>query len=326
LVCLDEAWEDAELALVDPERVGLIVGGSNVQQRELIHTIEKYQDRCQFVPPSYAMTFMDSDICGVCTEVFGIQGLAHTVGGASASGQLAIIQAIQAILCNQVDVCIALGCMQDISYFECQAFRAMGAMGSDKYPAAPELCCRPFDRDHDGFIFGESSGAVVLERVGFRRRPAPRNYGTVNGWGIAIDANRNPNSSIEGEVRAIKRAMSCSNLKPRDIHYVNPHGTGSPVGDEIELRALREVGLNNAYINTTKSVIGHGLSSAGTAEVIATLLQMQQNQIHPCLNLQNPLCGDFNWVCSKIDAAINQALCLSYGFGGINTALCFQKS
>ena len=172
----------------------------------------------------------------------------------------------------------------------------------------------------------KSSGAIVLEREDFRRQSVPRNYGTVNGWGIAIDANRNPNSSIEGEVRAIKKAMSCSSLKPRDIHYINPHGTGSPVGDEIELRALREVGLNNAYINTTKSVIGHGLSSAGTAEVIATLLQMQQNEMHPCLNLQNPLYDDFNWVRSRADAVINQVLCLSYGFGGINTALCFKKS
>ena len=326
LACLNEAWQDAELVLVDPERVGLIVGGSNIQQRELIQTIEKYQNRCQFIPPSYAIKFMDSDVCGVCTEVFGIQGLAHTVGGASASGQLAIIQAIQAIRCNQVDVCIALGCMQDISYLECQAFRAIGAMGSDKYSTAPDLSCRPFDRDHDGFIFGESCGAVVLEREDFRTQSVPRNYATVNGWGIAIDANRNPNSSMEGEVRAIKRAMFCSNLRPRDIDYINPHGTGSAVGDEIELNALREIGLNNAYINTTKSVIGHGLSSAGTAEVIATLLQMQQSQLHPCLNLKNPLYEDFNWVHSKADAVINQALCLSYGFGGINTALCFQRS
>ena len=165
LVVLQEAWIEARLSDVDPRRIGLIVGGSNVQQRELTQIHETYRDFSAFLRPTYALSFMDSDLCGFCTAHFGIRGLAYTVGGASASGQLAIVQAAQAVLTNQVDVCIALGALMDLSHWECRGLRALGAMGSDRYANEPALACRPFDRDHDGFIFGESCGAVVIESL-----------------------------------------------------------------------------------------------------------------------------------------------------------------
>src|SRR5262249_35323148 len=157
------AWNEARLADVDPRRIGLIVGGSNVQQRELTQLYEAHRESSAFLRPTYALSFMDSDLCGFCTAHFGIRGLAHTVGGASASGQLAIIEAAKAVLTNQVDVCIAVGALMDLSHWECRGLRAIGAMGSDRYADAPALACRPFDRDRDGFIFGESCGAVVIE-------------------------------------------------------------------------------------------------------------------------------------------------------------------
>ena len=111
-----EAWQDAGLSGVAPERIGLWVGGSNLQQRELVQTQRQYVDRFQFLRPTYAMSFLDSDICGLCTEAFHIRGFAHTVGGASASGQVAIIQALEAVQSGQVDVCIALGGLMDLSF------------------------------------------------------------------------------------------------------------------------------------------------------------------------------------------------------------------
>src|SRR5438067_9890739 len=163
LAVLQEAWIEARLSDVDPRRIGLIVGGSNVQQRELTELHDAYRDCSAFLRPTYGLSFMDSDLCGFCTAQFGIRGLAHTVGGASASGQLAIAQAAQAVLANQVDVCVALGALMDLSHWECRGLRALGAMGSDRYADEPALACRPFDRDHDGFIFGEACGAVVIE-------------------------------------------------------------------------------------------------------------------------------------------------------------------
>jgi len=269
---------------------------------------------------------MDSDLCGFCTAQFEIRGLAYTVGGASASGQLAIVQAAQAVLTNQVDVCIALGALMDVSHWECRGLRALGAMGSDRYGNEPALSCRPFDRDHDGFIFGESCGAVVIESLESSQRRNLEPYAALHGWGIAMDGNRNPDPSLEGETQAIQDALGAAGWPSARIDYVNPHGTGSIVGDETELKALHACGLTDAHLNATKSLIGHGLSAAGTVEVIATLLQMRAGQLHPTRNLENPIDPTFNWVRDKpIDHSIENALTLSMGFGGINTALCWKR-
>jgi malonyl-ACP decarboxylase len=215
----------------------------------------------------------------------------------------------------------------DLSYWECQSLRALGAMGSDRYANEPALACRPFDWDRDGFIFGESCGAVVIESLESSKRRGIKPYAALRGWGMAIDGNRNPEPSLEGETRAIQSALDASGLPPGQIDYVNPHGTGSIIGDETELKALRACGLTNAYLNATKSLIGHGLSAAGAVEVIATLLQMQAGRLHPTRNLDNPIDPAINWVRNKsIDHSIENALTLSMGFGGINTALCWQRA
>jgi malonyl-ACP decarboxylase len=327
LVVLLEAWDEARLDDVDPRRIGLIVGGSNIQQRELTQVHEIHRHSAAFLRPTYALSFMDSDLCGFCTAQFGIRGLAYTVGGASASGQLAIVQAAQAVLTNQVDVCIALGALMDLSHWECRGMRAIGAMGSDRYADEPALACRPFDSDHDGFIFGESCGAVVIESMESSRRRGLEPYAALHGWGVTMDGNRNPDPSLEGETQAIRNALDASGWLPAQIDYVNPHGTGSIVGDETELKALHGSGLNGAYVNATKSLIGHGLSAAGTVEVIATLLQMKYGRLHPTRNLETPIDPTFHWVRdSAVDHRIEHALTLSMGFGGINTALCWQSN
>src|SRR5690606_23996561 len=117
LACVHEAWEDAELGRYAPERIGLVVGGSNLQQRELVAVHDAYRGRERFLRPTYGMSFMDSDVCGVCSQVMGTRALAYTVGGASASGQLAVIEAAEAVAAGRVDVCIALGGLMDLSYW-----------------------------------------------------------------------------------------------------------------------------------------------------------------------------------------------------------------
>jgi len=326
LVVLEEAWSEARLSEVDPRRIGLVVGGSNVQQRALTETHEAYRERSAFLRPSYALSFMDSDLCGFCTSRFAIRGFAYTVGGASASGQLAIVQAAQAVLTRQVDACIALGALMDLSHWECRGLRALGAMGSDRYPDEPALACRPFDRDHDGFIFGEACGALVIEsrESSVRRGLAP--YAVLRGWGIVMDGNRNADPSLEGEIETIREALQASGWLPSQVDYVNPHGTGSVLGDETELQALRACGLAETPLNATKSLVGHGLSAAGAVEVVATLLQMRAGRLHPTRNLDNPIDLAFPWVRDRpMEHTVEKALTLSMGFGGINTALCWER-
>jgi malonyl-ACP decarboxylase len=326
LVALSEAWDEARLFDVDPARIGLVVGGSNIQQRELTQIRDRYRERPEFLRPTYGLSFMDTDVCGFCTAQFGIRGTACTVGGASASGQLAIIQAVQAVITNQVDACIAIGALMDLSYWECYGLRALGAMGSDRYANQPALACRPFDRDHDGFIFGESCGAMVIESTESSRRRGVLPHAELCGWGSSIDGNRNPNPSLDGETRAIKTALQSAQWPASRIDYINPHGSGSIEGDATEIRAFRACGLEGAYLNATKSLIGHGLSAAGVVEAIATVLQMQEERLHPTRNLENPIDTTLNWVReSPVKHRIEHALTMSMGFGGVNTALCWQR-
>jgi malonyl-ACP decarboxylase len=324
LITLKEAWDEAKLDDYEPERIGLIVGGSNFQQRYLQQLYQKYNTKPQFFPPSLGFSFFDTDLSSLCSEYFGIKGLAYTVGGASASGQLAIIESANLLQTDQVDICIVLGALMDLSFWELQSFKALGAMGSDRFYQEPVKASRPFDKNRDGFIYGENCGAIVMEKKGIRNNPKP--YARLLGWNLAMDANRNPNPSYEGELFVINQALIRSGLVNSDIDYINPHGTGSPLGDETELKALKSANLNHAFINSTKSIIGHGLSSAGAVEVIATLLQMKESILHPSLNLEQPIDDSFNWVKGKsIDHKIKRALTLNMGFGGINTALCFEN-
>jgi malonyl-ACP decarboxylase len=326
LVTLHEAWREANLDDVDPTRIGLIVGGSNFQQRELVYTQEAYADRLEFLRPTYGLTFMDTDLCGLCTEQFGIRGFAYTVGGASASGHMAIIQALEAVEAGRADVCIAIGALMDISYLECQGLRALGAMGSDRYASEPARASRPFDKDRDGFIFGECCAAVVIEKANVAGRGHVKPYAAISGWAVVMDGNRGPEPSYEGEARVINDALRNANLTSAEVDYVNPHGTGSVIGDETELKAIASCRLSHAYINATKSVIGHGLSAAGAVEIVVTLLQMKASRLHPTRNLEHPVEPGFNWVTQRSVAhAMKNALNLSFGFGGINTAVCLRK-
>lgn len=322
---LEEAWNEARLDHVPPEKIGLIIGGSNFQGREWMLLQNKYRDVPHFIPPWYGFAFMDTDLCGFCSEQFNILGLAYTVGGASASGQLAVIKAAEAVLYHGMDVCIALGALTDISFFELYALQSLGAMGGVQI-ISPQEACRPFDLKREGFIYGENCAAIVVEKMHIAQARQVEAYAKIAGWGVSMDGNRNPNPGLEGEIHAIKNALVAADLTASEIDYVNPHGTGSRLGDEIEVAALRKCELEHACINTTKSMTGHGLSAAGAVEIVATLLQMKSRMLHPSLNLDQPIDDHFNWIKDKaiVHDMVN-ALSLSYGFGGINTAVCLHN-
>jgi len=327
LQALDEAWLESGLEDVCPKRIGLIVGGSNFQQREIYNIQRRFSGKHEFLRPTYAMNFMDSDLWGVCTQAYGIEGLAFSVGGASASGQLAVLQAIEALKGGIVDVCIAIGALMDLSAWECQAFRSLGAMGTSVYADTPGIAARPFDKNRDGFIYGESCAAIVIENSEtLEQRSSVKKYASVLGSAMKVDANRDPNPSVEGEIEVIKQVLTQAGLTGENIDYVNPHGTGSGIGDSTELDALAACNLRSANLNTTKSLIGHGLTAAGTVELAAVLLQLDSGKLHPCLNMDDPLENNFNWVGDKqIETSAKKAINLSYGFCGINTAVCVEK-
>ncbi|MCQ4163479.1 beta-ketoacyl synthase N-terminal-like domain-containing protein [Tahibacter harae] len=322
---LQEAWDEARLDQVDAGRIGLVVGGSNMQQRELVRLQAEFAGRAQYLRPSYATSFLDTDICGLCTELFGIRGFACTLGAASASGQIALIQAAQAVAAGQADACIALGALMDLSYWECQALRSAGAMGSDVFAGEPAQACRPFDRRRDGFIYGENCAALVVETAASARARGLEPYAHIAGCAWVMDANRSTNPSHEGELRALRQALGQAGVDAAMIDYVNPHGTGSPLGDETELRAICDAGLAAASINATKSITGHGLTAAGAVELAAVALQLRAGRLHPTRNLDDPVAPGLNWVGAQArQQSVRWAVSLSMGFGGFNSAVCLR--
>ena len=151
-------------------------------------------------------------------------------------------------------------------------------------------------------------------------------YGTLAGWAHLASGNRGPEPSLEGELSAIRAALAMADLPPGAIDYVNAHATGTPLGDETELAALRAAGLGQARINATKSLIGHGLASAGAVELAAVLIQMRDGRLHPTRHLDNPLDPAMGFVRgAPEECRIRTALKLSFGFGGVDTALVIRE-
>jgi malonyl-ACP decarboxylase len=313
---VQEAWTEAGLDKLDPSRIGLVLGGSNLQNRELLLAQRELEGK-GFVSPHLGYAFFDTDIAALCAATFGIRGISYSVGGASASGAVAMIHAAEMVARGTVDACIAVGALQDLSYLELEALKVMGALG----PRDPgTLACRPFDRSHDGFVFGESCAALVIQR-GDAVSPGD-GYGRVTGYAHIADGRRGPDPSPEGELRAIRSALDMAGAKPEQIDYINAHGTGTPLGDDTEVAAYRAAGLTGAAINATKSILGHGIASAGAVEVAVTLIQMRAGRLHPTHHLLDPIDPDLNWVRGgPLAREVRDALSLSFGFGGINTAI-----
>ncbi|MBL8214810.1 MAG: hypothetical protein JNK87_29090 [Bryobacterales bacterium] len=308
----------------------IIVAGNNVAPGYSYRMREKYADNFGVVPASYALHFLDTDQVGILSEVLGIRGEGFTIGGASASGNMGILQAWRQIRYGIADVCVVVGALTDLSPLELQAFRNTGALGGTRYAAQPEEACRPFDRDREGFIYGQGSACLILESAASARARGARVLGYVAGAATCLDANRLSNPSVEGEARAMRLALEQAGLLPDAVNYVNAHATSSLAGDEVEVKALQEVfgpRVSRVAINATKGLTGHCLHAAGVVEAAATLLQMNGRFLHPNRNLRKPIeqtCGFAGE--STRDLDIQAALSNSFGFGGINTAVVLTKS
>lgn len=324
-----QAWSDAGLdsRRIAPERVSLIVGGSNFQQRHQQQTMQRYQSAPQLVRPTYALSFWDTDMVGVLSECFHVCGEGYSVGGASAGGAVALIHAARQLQMGLADVSIAVGPLFDISFWECQALTNLGAMGGSRFADQPALACRPFDAQHDGFIFGEGCAAIVLERTDHARQDGAKAYGRLCGWSMVLDGLRHPKPNAGGQLQAMRAALKMAEMEPGQIDYVNPHGTGSPLGDSTELDALKAAGLSHCWINATKSLTGHCLTASGAIEVVATLLQLRAGFCHPTRNLRQPIDSSFRWVKeSVVEADLRYAVSNSFAFGGVNTSLVLGKA
>jgi 3-oxoacyl-[acyl-carrier-protein] synthase II len=261
----------------------------------------------------------------------GLKGPNHAVVTACSTGAHAIGDAGRLVALGDADVMVAGGAESPVNRISLAGFAACRAL-STGFNDAPERASRPYDRDRDGFVLGEGAGAVVLEEYGHAIKRGARIYAELVGYGLSGDAHHitAPAEDGDGALRCMRAAIRRADISPQQIDYINAHGTSTPLGDEIELKAVEGlVGDAAAGISmsSTKSSIGHLLGAAGAVEAIFCLLAMRDQVVPPTINLDNPS------VATAIDLVphrarkrpVNIVLSNSFGFGGTNASLVFRR-
>ncbi len=259
----------------------------------------------------------------------GFKGPNHAVVTACSTGAHAIGDAARLIQFDDADVMVAGGSEASVSRLGVAGFAAARAL-STSFNNRPEAGSRPWDKDRDGFVMGEGAGILVLEEIEHAKKRGARIYGEVVGYGLSGDAHHvtAPAEDGSGGFRAMRMALKRAKLNVEDIDYINAHGTSTPLGDEIELGAVKRLFGPHAYklsMSSTKSAIGHLLGAAGAVEAIFSLLAMRDQVAPPTLNLDNPSEGcDIDLVPHTAKPRkIKYALSNSFGFGGTNASLVF---
>ncbi|MBN9552713.1 MAG: beta-ketoacyl-ACP synthase II [Alphaproteobacteria bacterium] len=260
----------------------------------------------------------------------GLKGPNHAVVTACSTGAHAIGDAARLIMWGDADVMVAGGAEAPITRLSIAGFAACRALSTDRNDA-PETASRPYDRDRDGFVMGEGAGVVVLEELEHAKARGAKIYAEVTGYGLTGDAYHitAPAEDGDGAFRCMTAALNRAKLSPADVDYINAHGT-STMADTIELGAVERLVGNAASkisMSSTKSSVGHLLGAAGAAEAIFSILAIRDNIAPATINLDNPERETaIDLVPNKPrQRQIDVALSNSFGFGGTNASLVFQR-
>ena len=268
---------------------------------------------------------------GYVSIAHGLKGPNHAVVTACSTGAHAIGDAGRLIALGDADVMVAGGAESPVNRISLAGFAACRAL-STGFNDTPERASRPYDRDRDGFVLSEGAGAVVLEEYEHAKRRGARIYAELVGYGLSGDAHHitAPAEDGDGAVRCMQAAIRRAGIAAGDIDYINAHGTSTPLGDEIELKAVERLVGNAAgriAMSSTKSSIGHLLGAAGTVEAIFCLLAIRDQVVPPTINLDNPsVATALDLVAHRSkNRPVDIALSNSFGFGGTNASLVFRR-
>ncbi|WP_417490275.1 beta-ketoacyl-ACP synthase I [Maricaulis sp.] len=327
-MAMEQAIADAGLPESDISNVrsGIIMGSGGPSAGTIVAAADITREKGpKRVGPFAVPKAMSSTASATLATPFKILGVNYTITSACTTSLHCIGAATEQIQWGKQDVMFAGGC-EEIHWALSNLFDAMGAM-STKYNDTPELASRAFDKDRDGFVGGAGAGVVVLEEYERAKKRGAPIYAEVTGYGATSDGYDMVAPSGEGAVRSMKLAMETV-TKP--IDYLNPHATATPVGDIKEMGAVKEVfGDNAPMISGTKSMTGHSLGAAGVHEAIYTLLMMKNNFVAPSINIfeMDPEIAALNLpiVTETRDADLQTAMSNSFGFGGTNGTVVFQK-
>lgn len=328
------ALNDAGLepARLDPDRVAVQMGSALGGIAHAEAQVAKFVARgARAVDPRIALTtFGGAASCSTAIE-FGFTGPNATNAMSCASGAIAIGEAWRLIREGHADTAIAGGIEAPLAPLSFGAFaiiRAMSTRNDD-----PESACRPFDQDRDGFVMGEGACVLVLERLDHARRRGAHVYGEITGYATTNDAHHMSAPRPDGAqaARAMRSAIEFAGITPKDIDYISPHASSTPLNDSTETLALKQVfgeHIHNIPVSGTKPYHAHALGASGAIEIAITALAMEHGWIPPTLNLDcaGPDC-DLDYVPNH-GRSMRPTTCLSnaFGFGGINACLVLEEA
>ena len=284
------------------------------------------------VSPHFVHGRLINLISGQVSIKYGLRGPNHAVVTACSTGAHAIGDAARMIAMDDADVMLAGGAEGTVCPLGIAGFAQARAL-STNFNDTPEKASRPYDKDRDGFVMGEGAGVLVLEEYEHAKARGAKIYAEVIGYGLSGDAYHvtAPHPEGDGAFRSMQMAIKKSGLKLEDIDYINAHGTSTPLGDELELGAVRRLfgdAISGLSMSSTKSAIGHLLGGAGAVESIFCILALRDQIVPPTLNLDNPSDS-----CVGVDLVphvakkreVRAVLNNSFGFGGTNASLVMTK-
>ncbi|MFL5034756.1 MAG: beta-ketoacyl-ACP synthase I [Microvirga sp.] len=328
-IAMEQAIQDAGLdpAEVSNHRTGIIMGSGGPSARTIVEAADITRAKGpKRVGPFAVPKAMSSTASATLATWFKIKGVNYSISSACATSNHCIGNAYEIIQGGRQDLIFAGGC-EELDWTLSVLFDAMGAM-STKYNDRPEAASRAYDVNRDGFVIAGGAGVVVLEELDHAKARGARIYGEVAGYGATSDGHDMVAPSGEGAVRCMRQALA--NVKGR-IDYINPHATSTPVGDEKEIEAIREVfgaGDKCPPIAATKSLTGHSLGATGVQEAIYSLLMMNNGFICESANIEelDPAFADMPIVRERVDnASIGHVLSNSFGFGGTNATIVLKR-
>ena len=336
LCAAEQAFEDSGWRIDSEEdswRTGVLIGSGIGGLPEIADgSVKVHEGRARRLSPFFIPASLINLISGHVSIRYGLKGPNHAVVTACSTGAHAIGDAARIIMWEDADVMVAGGAEAAICPIGVAGFCSARAL-STGYNDRPTEASRPWDQDRDGFVMGDGAGVVVLEELEHAKKRGAKIYGEVIGYGMSGDAHHitAPAEDGDGAYRCMSAALKRAGLNPEDIDYVNAHGTSTPLGDEIELGAVKRVfGDHSKHISmsSTKSAIGHLLGAAGSVEAIFSLMAMNNDVVPPTLNLHNPSekCADIDLVpFEPKERRVRAVLSNSFGFGGTNASLVFKS-
>lgn len=309
--------------------IGSGIGGLNGIEEAAITLKEKGHRR---ISPFFVPGRLINLVSGYVSIEHGLKGPNHAVVTACSTGAHAIGDAARLIMWDDADVMVAGGAEATIGPLGVAGFCAARAL-STGFNDTPSKGSRPWDKGRDGFVMGEGAGVVVLEELEHAKARGAKIYAEVVGYGLSGDAYHitAPHESGDGAFRCMQMALKRAGMQPTDIDYINAHGTSTPLGDEIELGAVKRLfgnAMGSLSMSSTKSAIGHLLGAAGAVEAIFSTLAIKTGILPPTLNLDDPsdVAVGLDLVPHKAkQREVRAALSNSFGFGGTNASLILKR-